>query len=64
MQRGEITRRKPKAEKLRAILSSEYSARLWPKLRRYAKGEIRTGLNKIEKPINDDTGEIDRKSVV
>ena len=33
---------KPKAEKLRAIISSEYLARLWPKLLcRYAKGEIR-----------------------
>ena len=49
---------KPKAEKLRAIISSEYSAWLWPKLHRYAKGEIRTGLNRIEKPIYDDTGEI------
>ena len=50
---------KPKAEKLRTIISSEYLTRLWPKLVcQYAKGEIRTGFNRIEKPIYDETGEI------
>ena len=31
---------------------------LWPKLCRYARGETSTGLNRIEKPIYNDTGEI------
>ena len=49
---------KPKAEKLWAILSAEYKTKLWLRLRRYVKGEIRTSLNRIEKPIYDETGEI------
>ena len=50
---------KPKIKKLQAILSADYTTKLWPKLRRYAKGEIRTSLlNRLEKPIYDETGEI------
>ena len=33
-------------------------AELWPRLRKYAKGEVRSGLNKIEIPVCDSSGEI------
>ena len=32
--------------------------RLWPLLRKYAKGEVCSGLNKIEIPVYDSLGEI------
>jgi hypothetical protein len=40
------------------IKEAEYMARLWPPLRKYAKGEVRSGLNKIEIPVYDSLGEI------
>jgi hypothetical protein len=32
--------------------------KLWPNLRKYAKGEIRSGLDKVEIPTRDSGGEI------
>ena len=32
--------------------------KLWPKLRKYAKGEIRSGLDRVEVPTRDSDGEI------
>jgi hypothetical protein len=32
--------------------------KLWPKLQKYAKGEVRTGLDCVEVPIRDSDGEI------
>ena len=43
---------------LKSIKEAEYMARLWPRLRKYSKGEVRSGLNKIEIPVYDTTGEI------
>jgi hypothetical protein len=33
------------ANKLKAIQQAEYMKKLWPKLQKYAKGEVRTGLD-------------------
>mgnify|MGYP006205920925 FL=1 len=33
-------------------------AKLWPRLRKYSKGEVRSGLSKIKIPVYDMTGEI------
>ena len=41
---------------LKAILWSEYLAKMWPKLRRYAK--VRSSLGRVEIPIRDKQGEI------
>ncbi len=49
---------KTHANKMRAILRSEYLARMWPKLRRYAKGHIRCSLSRVEVPVRDEKGEI------
>jgi hypothetical protein len=32
--------------------------KLWPKLQKYSKGEVRTGLDSVEVPIQDSNGEI------
>ena len=47
-----------RASKLRAILQAEYLSRMWPKLRRYAKGQVRSSLSRVELPIRDQEGEI------
>ena len=47
-----------KVAKLKAIQQAEYMKKLWPKLRKYAKGEIRSGLNRVEVPTQDSDGEI------
>ena len=39
---------KKKVAKLKAIQQAEYMKKLWPKLRKYAKGEIRSGLDRVE----------------
>ena len=44
--------------KLKAIQQAEYTRKLWPKLRKYAKGEIRSGLDRVEVPTRDSDGEI------
>ena len=49
---------KERTAKLTAIKKAEYIRKLWPRLQRYAKGEIRSGLNRIEVPVHDKTGEI------
>ena len=49
---------KKKAAKLKAIQQAEYMKNLWPKLRKYAKGEIRSGLDRVEVPTRDSDGEI------
>ena len=49
---------KKRAVKLRAIQQAEYMKELWPKLRKYAKGEIRSGLDRVEVPVYDSDGEI------
>ncbi len=55
---AEATTDKERTEKLQAIKKAEYQKKLWPKLRRYAKGEVKTGLNRVDVPIRDNTGEI------
>jgi len=54
----ECTSDKARAARVRAIHKAEYRQRLWPKLRRYAKGEIHSGLSHIEVPVLDATQEI------
>jgi Reverse transcriptase (RNA-dependent DNA polymerase) len=49
---------KARATCIRGIKKAEYMQRLWPKLRRFAKGEVRTGLSRIEVPIFDASQEI------
>jgi hypothetical protein len=49
---------RPREVKLKAILRAEYLQKLWPKLRKYAKGQIRSSLSRIEVPIRDEDGEI------
>ena len=39
--------------KLRAIQQAEYMKKLWPKLCKYAKGEIRSSLDRVEVPVYD-----------
>ena len=39
---------KKKVAKLKAIQQAEYMMKLWPKLSKYAKGEIRSGLDRVE----------------
>ena len=43
---------------MKAILQAEYMKKLWPKLRKYAKGETRSGLDQVEIPTHDSDGEI------
>ena len=43
---------------IKAILRAEYLQKLWPKLRRYAKGQVRSSLSRIEVPVRDSEGEI------
>jgi hypothetical protein len=43
---------------LKAILKAEYMKKLWPKLRKYAKGETHSGLDRVEIPTQDSGGEI------
>jgi hypothetical protein len=50
--------RKPRAAALKAIQQAEYLKKMWPKLRKYAKGETQSGLDLIEFPIHDSDGEI------
>ena len=49
---------KPRAAALKALQQAEYLKRLWPKLRKYAKGETWSGLDWIDVPIHDSDGEI------
>ena len=49
---------KKKVANLKAIQKAEYMKKLWPKLRKYAKGEIRSGLDRVEVPTRDSDGEI------
>ena len=49
---------KARATCIRGIKKAEYMQRLWPKLRRFAKGEVWTGLSRIEVPIFDASQEI------
>ena len=42
---AEIMGEKQRAAKLKAIQQAEYRKKLWPKLQKYAKGEVRTGLD-------------------
>ena len=49
---------KTKVAKLKAILQAEYMKKLWPKLRKYAKGETCSGLDRVEIPTQDSDGEI------
>ena len=42
---AEHDKEKTKVAKLKAILQAEYMKKLWPKLRKYAKGETRSGLD-------------------
>ena len=42
---AEQDKEKIQVAKLRAILQAEYMKKLWPKLRKYAKGETRSGLD-------------------
>ena len=44
--------------RIKAILKAEYLQKLWPKLRRYAKGQIKSSLLRLEIPIRDEEGEI------
>ena len=44
---------KTKVAKLKAILQAEYMKKLWPKLRKYAKGETCSGLDRVEIPTHD-----------
>ena len=53
-----LKKNKTKEEAVKHIKEAEYMARLWPPLRKYAKGEVRSGLNKIEIPVYDSLGEI------
>ncbi len=43
---------------IKAILRAEYLQKLWPTLRRYAKGQVRSSLSRIEVPVRDSEGEI------
>jgi hypothetical protein len=43
---------------LKAIVQAEYMKKLWPKLRKYAMGEIHSGLDQVEIPTKDSDGEI------
>ena len=42
---AEIVGGKQRAAKLKAIQQAEYRKLLWPKLQKYAKGEVRTSLD-------------------
>ena len=42
---AEHDKEKTKVAKLKAILQAEYMKKLWPKLRKYAKGDIRSSLD-------------------
>jgi hypothetical protein len=42
---AEQDKEKTKVEKLKAILLAEYMKKLWPKLRKYEKGETRSDLD-------------------
>jgi hypothetical protein len=44
--------------RIKAILKAEYLQKLWPKLRRYARGQIKSSLLRLEIPIRDKEGEI------
>jgi hypothetical protein len=55
---ADIAGKKQRAAKLKAIQKAEYMKKLWPKLQKYAKGEVRTGLDCVEVPIQDSDGEI------
>jgi hypothetical protein len=55
---AEIADKKQWATKLKAIQQAEYMKKLWPKLQKYAKGEVRTGLDRVEVPIQDSDDEI------
>ena len=55
---AEQDKEKTKVEKLKAILQAEYMKKLWPKLRKYAKGETCSGLDRVEIPTQDSDGEI------
>ena len=53
-----INQDKQHATRLKAILRAEYLKKVWPRLRRYAKGQIRFSLTRIEVPVRDKEGEI------
>jgi hypothetical protein len=55
---AKIAGEKQRAAKLKAIQQAEYMKKIWPKLQIYAKGEVRTGLDCVELPIQDSDGEI------
>ena len=55
---AERNEEKKKVAKLKAIQQAEYMKKLWPKLWKYAKGEIRSGLDRVEIPTRDSDGEI------
>jgi hypothetical protein len=55
---AEQDKEKTKVAKLKVILQAEYMKKLWPKLRKYAKGETRSGLDQVEIPTRDSDGEI------
>ena len=59
MEAAGVHKNKPREQVLKQIKHAEYLQRgLWPKLRKYAKGDICSSLNKLEIPIYDFTGEI------
>ena len=58
LSKTKIADKKQRAAKLKAIQQVEYMKKLWPKLQKYAKGEVRTGLDCVEVPIRDSDGEI------
>ena len=55
---AEIVGEKQRAAKLKAIQQAEYMKKFWPKLQKYAKGEVRTGLDHVDVSIWDSDGEI------
>jgi hypothetical protein len=55
---AEHDKEKTKVAKLKAILQAEYVKILWPKLRKYVKGETRSGLDQVKIPTRDSAGEI------
>jgi hypothetical protein len=55
---AEIVGEKHMAAKLKAIQQAEYMKKLLPKLQKYAKGKVRTGLDCVEVPIRDSDDEI------
>ena len=53
-----LKQNKSREAALTSIKEAAYMAKLWPRLRKYSKGEVGSGLSKIEIPVFDTTGEI------